>query len=89
MSRSVATEIVKEDGFGRNGLLGKGITGTMARNGYFNMVKDGLLESTEQSQVYFGFYHTVKNWVPMSQDYRLEFLRKVKTQRRKRFHVRF
>jgi len=61
---SVAREIVKEDGFGRYGLLGKGITGTMARNGYFNMV-------------YFGFYHTVKNWVPMSQDYRLEFLRKV------------
>merc|ERR1719464_1077876 len=30
---SVAREIVKEDGFGRNGLLGKGITGTMARNG--------------------------------------------------------
>ena len=47
MSRSVAREIVKEDGFGRNGLLGKGITGTMARNGYFNMVKDGLFESTE------------------------------------------
>lgn len=38
---------MKEDGFGRNGLLGKGITGTMARNGYFNMVKNGLLESTE------------------------------------------
>ena len=45
--RSVAREIVKEDGFGRNGLLGKGITGTMARNGYFNMVKDDALESTE------------------------------------------
>ena len=43
----MAREIVKEDGFGRNGLLGKGITGTMARNGYFNMVKDGALESTE------------------------------------------
>ena len=37
--RSVARQIVKEDGLGRNGLLGKGITGTMARNGYFNMVK--------------------------------------------------
>lgn len=37
--RSVARQIVREDGLGRNGLLGKGITGTMARNGYFNMVK--------------------------------------------------
>jgi len=61
---SVAREIVKEDGLGRNGLLGKGITGTMGRNGFFNMV-------------YFGFYHTVKNWAPPATDSRLEFLRKV------------
>ena len=53
--RSVAREIVKEDGFGRNGLLGKGITGTMARNGYFNMVKNGLLESTEAMTGVFWF----------------------------------
>ena len=38
--------------------------------------------------MYFGFYHTVKNWVPMSQDYRLEFLRKVETQRGKKDYVR-
>ena len=39
----------------------------------------------KQSQVYFGFYHTVKNWVPMSQDYRLEFLRKVRRFEKKFF----
>jgi len=61
---SVAREIVKEEGIGRNGLLGKGITGTMGRNGFFNMI-------------YFGFYHTVKNKVPQASDSRLEFLRKV------------
>ena len=82
----MAREIVKEDGFGRNGLLGKGITGTMARNGYFNMVKNVCWSQLKPSQVYFGFYHTVKNWVPMSQDYRLEFLRKVR-RRPKRFYV--
>ena len=43
----MAREIVKEDGLGRNGLLGKGVTGTMARNGYFNMVKNSLWESTD------------------------------------------
>ena len=62
--RSVAREIIKDDGLGRNGLLGKGITGTMGRNGFFNMI-------------YFGFYHTMKNWLPASSDSRLEFCRKV------------
>lgn len=61
---SVAREIIKEDGIGRNGLLGKGITGTMGRNGFFNMI-------------YFGFYHSVKGWVPQPEDPRLDFLRKV------------
>jgi len=61
---SVAREIIRDDGIGRNGLLGKGITGTMGRNGFFNMI-------------YFGFYHTVKNWLPPAQDSKLEFLRKV------------
>jgi len=60
----VAREIARNDGLGRHGLLGKGVTATMARNGYFNMV-------------YFGFYHTVKNYLPSSQDRRIEFLRKV------------
>ena len=48
----VMKEIIHQDGvMGRNGLLGKGITATMGRNGFFNMV-------------YFGFYHTVKDFVP-------------------------
>lgn len=61
---SVARQIIREDGFGRHGLLGKGITGTMGRNGFFNMI-------------YFGFYHSVKEWIPQAQDPRLEFCRKV------------
>jgi len=49
----VAREILKVDGYlgkpnGNGGLLNKGITATMGRNGFFNMV-------------YFGFYHSVKN----------------------------
>ncbi len=46
---SVMREIVRRDGLvGRGGgLLTKGITATMGRNGTFNMI-------------YFGFYHTVK-----------------------------
>ena len=52
----VAREILKEDGYfgkkgGNGGLLNKGITGTMGRNGVFNMI-------------YFGFYHSVKNHFP-------------------------
>ena len=62
--RSVAREIIKEDGLGRNGLLGKGITATMGRNGFFNMI-------------YFGFYHTMKTHLPSYDDSRLEFCRKV------------
>ena len=62
--RAVAREIIKEDGIGKNGLLGKGITGTMGRNGFFNMI-------------YFGFYHTTRTWLPSAEDPRLEFCRKV------------
>ena len=52
----VAREIIKADGYfgrkgGNGGLLNKGITATMGRNGVFNMV-------------YFGFYHSVKNHFP-------------------------
>ena len=52
----MAREIIKEDGYfgrkgGNGGLLNKGITGTMGRNGVFNMV-------------YFGFYHSVKTHFP-------------------------
>ena len=65
VTRSVAREIIKEDGIGRNGLLGKGITATMGRNGFFNMI-------------YFGFYHTMKSHLPSYDDPRLEFCRKVR-----------
>ena len=61
---SVAREIIKEDGMGKNGLLGKGITATMGRNGFFNMI-------------YFGFYHSTRSWLPSAADPRLEFCRKV------------
>ncbi len=44
---SVFRRVAREDGYlGRGGLLTKGITATMGRNGAFNMV-------------YFGLYHTV------------------------------
>ena len=42
-------------GYGRNGLLGKGITATMGRNGTFNMI-------------YFGFYHSVREYLPVLED---------------------
>ena len=49
---------------GKNGLLGKGITATMGRNGFFNMI-------------YFGFYHSMRAGLPSAEDPRLEFCRKV------------
>jgi len=58
----VTKEIIRTDGI--SGLLGKGITATMGRNGFFNMI-------------YFGFYHSVKNYFPAADDRRLEFCRKV------------
>ena len=42
---------------------GKGITGTMCRNGFFNMI-------------YFGFYFSVKDLVPTPEDATADFLRK-------------
>ncbi|XP_065347359.1 mitochondrial 2-oxodicarboxylate carrier [Cloeon dipterum] len=58
---SMTRQIVRE-----NGLWGfnKGMTATIARNGAFNMV-------------YFGFYHSAKNYLPESQDPALEFFRKL------------
>ena len=47
---SVASEIIKEGGFGRTG-LSKGLMATVARHSYWNMV-------------YFAFYHSVKGYVP-------------------------
>ncbi|XP_037293409.1 mitochondrial 2-oxodicarboxylate carrier [Manduca sexta] len=60
---SVTRQIVREHGLGSRG-LNKGLTATIARNGVFNMV-------------YFGFYHSVKGYVPEYEDPVLEFLRKV------------
>ena len=51
----MSREIIKEDGIGRGGLLGKGITATMGRNGTFNMM-------------YFGFYHSVREYLPVLED---------------------
>ncbi|KAM3958786.1 mitochondrial 2-oxodicarboxylate carrier isoform 1-T1 [Aphomia sociella] len=60
---SVTRKIVREHGLGSQG-LNKGLTATIARNGIFNMV-------------YFGFYHSVKGFVPEYQDPIKEFGRKV------------
>ncbi|XP_026330757.1 mitochondrial 2-oxodicarboxylate carrier isoform X2 [Hyposmocoma kahamanoa] len=60
---AVTREIVRDSGLGMRG-LNKGLFATVARNGLFNMV-------------YFGFYHSVKGYVPESQDPVLEFGRKV------------
>lgn len=47
---AVTKKIVNENGLGFRG-LNKGVTATIARNGVFNMV-------------YFGFYHSVKGYLP-------------------------
>lgn len=47
---TVTKEIIRKDGFGLRG-LNKGVTGTIGRNGTFNMI-------------YFGFYHSVKEYFP-------------------------
>jgi len=60
---TVTRQIIKTNGFGLRG-LNKGVTATMGRNGTFNMV-------------YFGFYHSVKNFTPVYEDGTKEFFRKV------------
>ena len=47
------------------GILTKGLSATIARNGFFNMV-------------YFGFYHSVKDFVPQFSDPTAELCRKVR-----------
>jgi len=59
----VTKTIVRENGLGLRG-LNKGVTATIARNGVFNMF-------------YFGFYHSVKGYLPEYEDPLQEFLRKV------------
>eukprot|EP00088_Acartia_fossae_P030457 TRINITY_DN31441_c0_g1_i1.p1 TRINITY_DN31441_c0_g1~~TRINITY_DN31441_c0_g1_i1.p1 ORF type:complete len:216 (+),score=26.07 TRINITY_DN31441_c0_g1_i1:46-648(+) len=58
----VARQIIKSDGI--FGLLGKGITATMGRNGFFNMI-------------YFGFYHSTKQYIPATTDPKLELAGKI------------
>ncbi|KAK6642209.1 hypothetical protein RUM44_013932 [Polyplax serrata] len=60
---SVTKEIVQKDGVGLSG-LNKGLSGTIARNGIFNMV-------------YFGFYHSVQSFIPEVKDDFGKFLTKV------------
>jgi len=59
---STARQIVAEGGYGQSGLY-KGLTATLWRHGVF-------------SGVYFGFYHNVKDLLPMYEDPYVEFLRK-------------
>jgi solute carrier family 25 2-oxodicarboxylate transporter 21 len=47
-----ARQIIKKEGLGLRG-LNKGLTATLGRHGAFNMV-------------YFGFYHNVKNIIPVN-----------------------
>lgn len=50
-TRQAARQILKQDGMWRGGLLGKGITASMLRDGTWNMV-------------YFGVYHGGKGYLP-------------------------
>ncbi|XP_046822884.1 mitochondrial 2-oxodicarboxylate carrier isoform X2 [Vespa crabro] len=59
----VTREIISKYGFGLNGLY-KGLTATMMRNAVFN-------------SFYFGFYHSVKSYIPVNKEPLLEFVTKV------------
>ena len=54
----VVKEIIRNDGVFLNGLLGKGITATICRNGTFNLV-------------YFGFFYSVKDLIPQVRNQRI------------------
>jgi len=60
---AVAKQIIRTEGLFR-GILCKGLTATMGRNGFFNMW-------------YFGFYNSVKDVVPSPQDPTLDLLRRL------------
>lgn len=60
---AVTKEIVSRHGFGSNG-LNRGLTATIMRNAVFN-------------SFYFGFYHSVKRYIPPKQDPALEFVSKL------------
>ncbi|XP_015523779.1 mitochondrial 2-oxodicarboxylate carrier [Neodiprion virginianus] len=59
----VTKEIIRTKGLGLNGLY-KGLSATVLRNAVFN-------------SVYFGFYHSVKSYIPLNNDPWLEFFTKV------------
>lgn len=61
---AVTKEIISKHGFGSNG-LNKGLSATIMRNAVFN-------------SFYFGFYHSVKGYVPPRKEPWLEFLTKVR-----------
>ena len=63
---AVTRKIIKHHGFGLNG-LNKGLTATILRNAVFN-------------SFYFGFYYSVKGYIPVNEDSWLDFLTKVKFQ---------
>lgn len=52
---SVTRTIIQTDGFGLKG-INKGLTACIGRSGVFNMI-------------YFGFYHSVKDFFPAYQVY--------------------
>ncbi|XP_014480658.1 PREDICTED: mitochondrial 2-oxodicarboxylate carrier isoform X3 [Dinoponera quadriceps] len=60
---AVTREIVSKYGLGLNG-LNKGLSATIMRNAVFN-------------SFYFGFYHSVKGYIPVREEPWLEFLTKV------------
>lgn len=60
---TVTKEIISKYGFGLNG-LNKGLSATIMRNAVFN-------------SFYFGFYHSVKGYMPTSKEPWLEFLTKL------------
>jgi len=49
---SKAREIIRKDGYGRMG-INRGLTATLGRHGIWNMV-------------YFGLYHSLKEYIPES-----------------------
>ncbi|XP_044748290.1 mitochondrial 2-oxodicarboxylate carrier-like [Coccinella septempunctata] len=59
----VARQIILKGGLGQQGLF-KGLSATIHRNGLFNMV-------------YFGFYHSVKDFFPSYENEKAEFFRKL------------
>ncbi|KAL0118895.1 hypothetical protein PUN28_009490 [Cardiocondyla obscurior] len=60
---AVTKEIISKHGLGLNG-LNKGLSATIMRNAVFN-------------SFYFGFYHSVKGYIPARKEPWLEFLTKV------------